>query len=64
VQGLTYEECATLLNVDVANEAIMNDIFDTGAGGCWGRALLVWLPPVGQVPVSRRMAGCLCCGLV
>lgn len=29
VQGLTYEECATLLNVDVGNETIMNDIFDT-----------------------------------
>lgn len=30
VQGLTYEECATLLNVDVGNEQIMSDIFDTG----------------------------------
>ncbi|EFN57653.1 hypothetical protein CHLNCDRAFT_30311 [Chlorella variabilis] len=29
VQGLTYEECATLLNVDVGNEQIMSDIFDT-----------------------------------
>lgn len=34
VQGLTYEECATLLNVDVNNEALMGDIFDTGAL-CW-----------------------------
>lgn len=33
VQGLTYEECATLLNVDVGNEQIMGDIFDTG--GCF-----------------------------
>ena len=31
VQGLSYEEAATLLNVDVGNEAIMTDIFDTGA---------------------------------
>ncbi|KAL4444884.1 hypothetical protein ABPG77_003934 [Micractinium sp. CCAP 211/92] len=29
VQGLTYEECATLLNVDVNNEQIMGDIVDT-----------------------------------
>ena len=29
VQGLTYEECATLLNVDSANTAIMQEIFDT-----------------------------------
>jgi hypothetical protein len=43
VQGLSYEECATLLNVDVGNEALMNDIYDTGgvwrgwvAGCCWG----------------------------
>lgn len=34
VQGLTYEECATLLNVDVNNEALMGEIFDTGAL-CW-----------------------------
>lgn len=32
VRGLSYEEAATLLNVDVADEAIMSDIFDTG--GC------------------------------
>ena len=40
VQGLSYEECATLLNVDVGDEALMNDIYDTGgrwvAGCCWG----------------------------
>lgn len=30
VQGLTYEECATLLNVDVNNEQLMEDIYETG----------------------------------
>ena len=29
VQGLTYEECATLLNVDSFNANIMQEIFDT-----------------------------------
>jgi len=43
VQGLTYEECATLLNVDVENEAIMGDIFDTGAG-TWRHVPVVAAP--------------------
>jgi 2-iminoacetate synthase len=29
VQGLTYEEAATLINVDSSNETIMQEIFDT-----------------------------------
>lgn len=29
VQGLTYDECATLLNVDVGNEELMGQIYDT-----------------------------------
>lgn len=29
VKGLTYEECATLLNVDANDDAIMSEIFDT-----------------------------------
>jgi hypothetical protein len=29
VQGLTLEECATLLNTDVNNKEIMNSIFET-----------------------------------
>ena len=43
VQGLSYEECATLLNVDVGDEALMNDIYDTGGRwvvGCCCRRVL------------------------
>ena len=29
VQGLTYKECATLLNVDVNNHELMEEIYDT-----------------------------------
>lgn len=29
MQGLTYEECATLLNVDSSNSKIMQEIYDT-----------------------------------
>lgn len=29
VQGLTYKECATLLNVDVANSPLMEQIYET-----------------------------------
>ena len=29
VQGLSYEECATLLNVDVKNKSLMEMIYDT-----------------------------------
>lgn len=29
VQGLTLEECATLLNIDVANQELMDMVYDT-----------------------------------
>ena len=56
VKGLTYEEAATLLNVDVKNEELMGQIYDTAfaikVGGWVGAAdlLRVWSGE-GQVSV-------------
>lgn len=41
VQGLTLDECATLLNIDVADKDLMDMVYDTGGGvgergGGWG----------------------------
>lgn len=47
VQGLTYEECATLLNADSSHEAIMQEIFDTAfkiKERIYGNRLVIFAP--------------------
>lgn len=65
VQGLTYEECATLLNVDANDAAIMDEIYDTAfqiKERIYGNRIVLFAPLYLASELGTARRACVCFG--